>query len=357
MMFVSMDSKLQDDPRIDPRIKKAFGQLQLPRAGNVISREALLAQEHTPAAQASYASMLSMMEAADSEAIAPSAGLRRSEHTIESAPDGNKINLLLIRPVGDDPVACVYYMHGGAMQILSCFNGTYRAWARMIAAHGVAVVMVDFRNCVLPSSAPEVAPYPAGLNDCVSGLRWLHGHARGLGIDAGRIIVAGESGGANLAIATALRLKREGNLAMIQGIYGLCPYIAGEWPLPQNPSSVENNAILDDYHNNRGRMAYGIEAFRARDPLAWPGFASEEDVRGLPPVAISVNECDPFRDEGINFYRLLIRAGVSARCRQNMGLTHGAEVFPLGVCLDVSRDTASQLASFAQRALGNEVAP
>jgi acetyl esterase/lipase len=95
-------------------------------------------------------------------------------------------------------------------------------------------------------------------------------------------------------------------------------------------------------------MAYGIEAFQARDPLAWPAFATQEDVRGLPPFVVSVNECDPFRDEGIEFYRLLLRAKVRARCRQNMGMTHGAQVFPLGVCLDVSRDTASHIAAFAR---------
>ena len=63
--------------------------------------------------------------------------------------------------------------------------------------------MVDFRNCVTPSSAPEVEPYPAGLNDCVSGLRWVSANAEALGIDAGRIIVAGESGGGNLTLASA----------------------------------------------------------------------------------------------------------------------------------------------------------
>ena len=63
-------------------------------------------------------------------------------------------------------------------------------------------------------------------------------------------------------------------------------------------------------------MAYGIEAFNARNPLAWPSFATREDVEGLPPVVISVNECDPLRDEGIAFYRLLLGAGVPARCRQ-----------------------------------------
>jgi acetyl esterase len=79
---------------------------------------------------------------------------------------------------------------------------------------------------------------------------------------------------------------------------------------------VENEGILI-VHHNRGVMGYGIEAFRARDPLAWPGFAEAEDVRGLPPVVISVNECDPLRDEGINegvLAGLLWRILSSAEC-------------------------------------------
>ena len=57
---------------------------------------------------------------------------------------------------------------------------------------GVVVVMVDFRNALRPSSAPEVGPFPAGLNDCVSGLRWVHKNAAALNIDPKRIVVAGE---------------------------------------------------------------------------------------------------------------------------------------------------------------------
>ena len=50
-------------------------------------------------------------------------------------------------------------------------------------------------------------------------------------------------------------------------------------------------------------MGYGIEAFDERNPLAWPSFATVDDVTGFPPTVINVNECDPLRDEGINFYR------------------------------------------------------
>jgi len=219
--------------------------------------------------------------------------------------------------------------------------------SKIIAAHGVAVAMVDFRNALTPSSAPEVAPFPAGLNDCVSGLKWVHANADTLNIDASRIIVAGESGGGNLTLATGLKLKQDGDLHLIKGLYALCPYIAGEWPLPQNPSSVENNGILLDLHSNRGAMAYGVEAFDARNPLAWPGFATADDVTGLPPTVINVNECDPLRDEGINFYRLLIANGVSARCRQMMGTMHATEVFPV-VCPEISRDTARDIAGFCK---------
>ncbi len=94
-------------------------------------------------------------------------------------------------------------------------------------------------------------------------------------------------------------------------------------------------------------MAYGIEAFDGRNPLAWPGFATTRTSTGFPPTVISVNECDPLRDEGINFYRLLLRAGVPARCRQVMGTIHGTEIFAIA-CPDISRDTASDIAAFAR---------
>ncbi len=341
-----MASKLAEDPRVDPRIKAVFGSLVLPALPSVANREELLAQENSEEALAATAGLKAFLDAMGTEEVAPSKGLSIRTERFTSSPDGNTVNIQFIRPDNGDVLPCVYYIHGGGMQSLSCYDGNYRAWGRMIAARGVAVAMVDFRNAMHPSSAPEVAPFPAGLNDCVSGLKWVRANAASLGIDASRIIVAGESGGGNLTLATGLKLKQDGDIGLVRGLYALCPFIAGEWPLPQNPSSTENDGILLSLHNNRNAMGYGIEAFRARNPLAWPGFATADDVRGLPPVVITVNECDPLRDEGVNFCRLLIQNGVAARCRQVMGTIHATEVFP-ACCPDISRDGAGDIASFA----------
>ena len=333
------------DVRLDPRLKAMLANMPSENPGDVESREALLAEANSESARQEAEQFRSLMELCDSEDAAPSAGLRVHTEKVVSAPDGNSINLQVIRPDHDDVVGCVYYIHGGGMAALSCYDGMYRGWGKIIAANGVAVVMVDFRNAVVPSSVPAVAPFPAGLNDCVSGLKWVVANAGQLNIDPARVIVAGESGGGNLTLATGLKLNRDGELGLIKGLYAMCPYIAGQWPAPECPSSTENNGILLDLHDNRGAVGYGIQAFTGRNPLAWPSFATAEDVAGFPATIISVNECDPLRDEGINFYRLLLRAGVRARCRQVMGTLHGTEVFTIA-CPEISRDTARDLAAF-----------
>jgi acetyl esterase len=335
------------DIRLDPRLKAILAGLPVESGRDVSSREELLTEENSAAAKQAAELFRSFMELCDTDEAAPSAGLRVHTEKVVSAPDGNSINLQVIRPDNDETVACVYYIHGGGMAALSCYDGMYRGWGKIIAANGVAVVMVDFRNAVVPSSVPEVVPFPAGLNDCVSGLRWAIANAGQLNIDPARVIVAGESGGGNLTLATGLKLRQDGELGLIKGLYALCPYIAGRWPTPECPSSTENNGILLDLHNNRGAVGYGIDALTERNPLAWPSFATVDDVQGFPPTVISVNECDPLRDEGLNFYRLLLRAGVPARSRQVMGTIHGTEIFTIA-CPEISRDTARDLAAFCK---------
>ena len=342
-----MSLDIANDARLDPRLRRILELFPATTLGDVADREELLAEANTPEARAARETFRSVQDMCDSEQAAPSTGLSVSTAQFVSEPDGNTVNLQVIRPESDVALPGVYYIHGGGMATMSCFDGMYRGWGKHIAANGVVVVMVDFRNSVVASSAPEVAPFPAGLNDCVSGLRWVVGHASDLGIDSAQIVVAGESGGGNLTLATGLKLKRDGDLELIKGLYALCPYIAGQWPAPGSPSSVENEGILLHLHNNRGAMGYGMEAFNERNPLAWPSFATVDDVVGFPPTVINVNECDPLRDEGINFYRLLLSAGVPARCRQMMGTMHGTEIFTIA-CPDISADTARDIAGFAR---------
>jgi len=185
-------TKLSDDPRIDPRLKALLASIPAMSRRDVTSRDELVAEANSPEALATLEQMKGLFDLMDNEEVAPSTGLDISTREFSSEPDGNTVKVQFIRPRSIEKPACVYYIHGGGMQTMSCFDGMYRAWGRILAQQGVAVAMVDFRNCLTPSSAAEVAPFPAGLDDCVSGVRWLHRQADELDIDQDRITVAGE---------------------------------------------------------------------------------------------------------------------------------------------------------------------
>ena len=167
------EANMADDPRIDPRIKAVFANLDLGPSADVQNRQEILAAANSEEGRAAEEFLRACLAMSDNEDIAPSAGLDISDHEAVSEPDGNTIKLRVIRPQSPDPVPCAYCILGGGMATRSCYYGNYQAWGRMIAANGVAVVMIDFRNAVSASSVPEVAAYPVGLNDCVSGLNWL----------------------------------------------------------------------------------------------------------------------------------------------------------------------------------------
>ena len=282
--------------KLDPRIQ-LFVDSQRPLGGSPergVSREELLKRVNTPEYQKMMEMMNSLGEMVEQAGIAPTEGLKTYTQEITSKPDANKIKLQIIRPDTSEQLPAVVYFHGGGMAILSCFNGLYKTWGRLIAHAGVAVVMVDFRNSQAPSSTPEVGPFPAGLNDCVSGVKWVHENASDLGILKEKIILAGESGGGNLTLATSMKLLKDGDIHIIAGSYALCPFISGEWPREEFPSSTEHNGIMIDVNSDAFAVCYGIEHVENKNPLAWPYFAQKADLEGLPPMVISVNEVRSF---------------------------------------------------------------
>ena len=341
--------RFKNDRRLDPRqvpILEAIDGM-ISKFGDVQSREEALAIVNSPEELMKTEGMKALMAGADDESVVPSEGLRFETKTIVSAPDGNSIDMQFIRPDTDEILPCVYYIHGGGMAFTSCFDPNYRAWGKLIAHQSLAVMMVDFRNCLSPSTAPEVSPFPAGLNDCTSGFLWTHSNAAELGIDPTHMVVAGESGGGNLSIATTMQLIVDGHGAKQRGLYSLCPYINGVWPDPDLPSSSENDGIFITVGSNFIPMGYGIEELENKNPVAWPSFATINDVAEFPPTMISVNECDPLCDEGVEFYRLLLSAGVKAQCRQVMGTMHGADLF-ISAFADLSRMTARDIKSWVE---------
>ncbi len=337
------------DPRLDPRLKALLPLLtSIVEPTDAASREQMLAEAATPDALAAIEVMNQVTDSMDREEVVSSVGLRVMTETFTPPTGGPTLPLYIVRPDHDEVLPCVYYLHGGGMATMSCFQGNYRAWAKILAHHGLCVVMIDFRNAISPSRSVEVAPYPAGLDDCEAGLRYLHAEADRLGIDPTAITVAGESGGGNLTLSLALRLKRMGELSLIAGLYALCPYLCGKYPDERYPSTTENDGIFLSLHTNRTWLGYGAEAFEQGDPEAWPSFATTAHVEGFPPTVISVNECDPLRDEGIAFYRLLLEAGVEARGRMVLGTIHATELIPVA-CPEITASTAADLAAFAKR--------
>ena len=320
---------VRSDPRIKPKLRAFLAQFEIdgPTPGPPVTRSSTL-EETTAFVRQWDAVAEALYEAMPNDLPGDDTGVTHVEETITGVDD-NPIALRIYRPAGiEGPLPCTVYVHGGGMTLSQSFGKIHRRWCEDLAATGMVVIGVDFRNAVTASGAH---PFPAGLNDCSSALAWIDAQRARLGITT--IILQGESGGANLALATALKAKRDGTVDCLDGVYAMVPYISGGYgwddrrKLDEVPSMIEN----DGYFINCAGMdtlvrSYDPENAHAEDPLCWPYFAGEDDLVGLPPHVISVDELDPLRDEGIAYFRALQRAGVSVVGRVNLGLVHAAEM-------------------------------
>ncbi len=231
------------------------------------------------------------------------------------------------------------------MVLLEAAGATYGRWRDALAATGMVVVGVEFRN---GGGKHGVHPFPAGLDDCAAALRWVVEHRERLGI--GALIVSGESGGGNLTLATVLRAKRDGLVDEIAGAYALCPYISNAWaaPVPELASLVENDGYFLEVSMMGGlAKVYDPSGEHATDPLAWPLHASRDDLVGLPPHVISVNQLDPLRDEGLAYARKLLDAGVSVVSRTVNGTCHAGDMIFAAAMPDVYQSTIRDIKGFA----------
>jgi acetyl esterase/lipase len=231
------------------------------------------------------------------------------------APD---VPVRIYRPAGRAGVLPgLVYIHGGGFVLGSV--DLYHDDATAIAAEaGAAVVSVEYRL------APE-HPFPAGLEDCYAALSWTASHAGDLGIDPGRLAVGGESAGGGLSAAVALLARDRGGPALCFQFLGI-PELDDRLDTPSMRAYTDTpiwhrpNAELSwDYY-----LGEGVRGTAGVSPYAAP--ARAEDLSGLPPAYITTCEFDPLRDEGLDYGRRLIQAGVPTEMHHYPGTFHGSTI-------------------------------
>ena len=136
----------------------------------------------------------------------------------------------------------------------------------------------------------------------------------------------------------------------IDGVYAMCPYISGAYANP--PAHLLSIVENDNYMLNCSMMGalarvYDPDGENGYNPLAWPLHAENDDLQGLPPHVISVNELDPLRDEGLAYYRKLAAAGVPATGRTVHGTPHAGDVSFPDVVPHVYAESARSVYGFA----------
>lgn len=275
-------------------------------------RALLPALNAAPLAQASAAQARAVFHdatVATQRPIDPGAGVSATDVTV----DGAEAPLLarIYRPATSPPWPTLVYFHGGGF-VLGDIETHDRSCRSLCVDADVVLLSVEYRL------APE-APFPAAVLDALAATRWAAAHLDELGGAPQRLVVGGDSAGANLAAVAAQQLHDDGPpLAAQLLIYPATDLSEGEYP-----SFAENGS---DFYLTLADMAWFNEQYvprpeDRRDPRASPLLAA--DLTGLPPALVFTAEYDPLRDPGEAYAKALEAAGVPTLLRRYPGMIHG----------------------------------
>lgn len=206
--------------------------------------------------------------------------------------------------------AVVMYLHGGGYVIGSPRTHRNLTW-RLAEQAEVRVLAVDYRL------APE-HPFPAAVDDAVAAYRFLLGS----GIDPARIVIAGDSAGGGLTIATLLRLRDDGLPQPAAGA-ALSPWT----DLALTGASMDSEDEGDPMVRRAGlaRMAgWYLDGADAREPHASPLYG---DLTGLAPLLVHVGEVEVLRDDATRIAEAATAAGVDVELCVFPEMIHVFQVF------------------------------
>ncbi|KAH6893458.1 Alpha/Beta hydrolase protein [Thelonectria olida] len=194
----------------------------------------------------------------------------------------------------------IYYTHSGGMISANRFMGfkDVLSWGKAV---GAVCITVEYRL------SPE-HPFPVPLDDCYAGLTWVWRHVAELGIDAKRLMLAGQSAGGNLATAMTL-MARDRNGPRI------CAQILDSPMLDDRMETSSAQQYVGEGIWSRGSNETAWTAYLGSSagedgvsPLAAPSRAT--DLSRLPPAFICAGSAELFRDESVEYAQKLWAAGV-----------------------------------------------
>ena len=244
------------------------------------------------------------------------AGVTREEvHT--SADAGPEVRALLYRPSDRAATGAGYlHIHGGGY-VMGTPEMSDPVNLEICARLGAVVLSVDYRV------APE-HPIPAPLDDCYTGLAWLHEQAPALGVDRNRIGIGGESAGGGLAAALAIKARDAGEYAICHQ-HLTYPMLDDRTCTPEQPG----DPLVGEFIWTRQSNQYGWRSYLGDAPAEAPQVPARlEDFAGLPPTWMATAALDLFRDENIDYARRLMLAGVRTELVSYPAACHGFQMVP-----------------------------
>ena len=266
--------------------------------------------------------------------------LARVEDFCIPVQGGQQIAARLYAPsaASDAMLPVLLYFHGGGFTVGSI--ATHDVLCRQLShLASCAVVSVDYRL------APEYK-FPTAAHDAWDALQWLAAHAPGLGLDASRLAVGGDSAGGTLATMCAVMARDAGlPLALQLLIYPGC---AAHQDTPSHQKFAQGfvleEAQISWFFNLYVRNPADRDDWRFA-PLNTP------DVDGVAPAWVGLAECDPLVDEGVMYADKLRVAGVPVDLEIYRGVTH--EFIKMGRIIPEARHAHADAAKALRQAFNN----
>ncbi|RKS03143.1 MULTISPECIES: alpha/beta hydrolase [unclassified Flavobacterium] len=225
----------------------------------------------------------------------PKTDVQRIKITADSIP------VLVFNPTHGKNLPVIINYHGGGFisPLLPSLEQPLWQEAKNLEA---IVFAIDYRV------APE-HKFPAAVNDSYNAFKWIAEHGSEFGGDINRIVLEGNSAGANLVAVIAQKAKKEGisNKIKLQVMNGL--------PIDLSPKNMETSASYQEnavgYFQTKAACYFALETYapgQFNNPEVSPILT--EDLKGLPPAVIINAEFDPLRDDGILYAAKLRKSGV-----------------------------------------------